>query len=1047
MLSYLNRLAILILAAGGLLGADIDATDYFEENIRPLLVERCYACHSAESPMPQAGLRVDSRTALLKGGKSGPALIPGDPNSSRLLQLLRTTDGIRMPPTGELTEKQIGHVETWIRSGAPFPEGPVASSWPATRHWSLVPPVATEPPLSATGWARSAIDRFVEERLGRAGLKPSREADPRRLLRRVHYDLTGLPPDPDESDRFVESPTQDAYEAIVDSLLASDRFGERWARYWLDIARYSDDGFQARPFPIAWPYRDWVVDAFNNDLPYDKFIELQLAADLMGADEGHLPALGLLTLGINMVRPTEVPINMDDRIDVVTRGFLGFSVACARCHDHKFDPIPTEDYYALYGVFLNSPNVLEPVPIQDVHSGSEAGFFREKLATRRAWLDKFRDERLADHVKEFRRPESIAKYLQVAWESRNLGNREFEALSKERNLNHYLLDRWRTYLNGLVGPSVQAFRDLDSPGGALSVAKRMAEADSLYRWPDPIREALRLALRGNGTPTDIPAEDFWWIQNEGDSNVMKSLKWQYEAVIHDWSYRGGPKHAMVVRDASDLQPAYVFVRGNQNDKGDEVKPKFLSALPGVDEFRFGSGRLELARAIASPDNPLTARVFVNRVWEHLFGEGIVRTPSDLGTRGDPPSHPELLDYLAASFVDQGWSTKELIRQIVLSRSYRQDSVDSEAGRAEDPANRLLWRQNRTRLDFEAMRDSMLSVAGRLDSGRGGAPFELKAAPSSPRRTLYAYVSREDPSALMRTFDFSNPEEHTPRRQLTTVPQQALFLMNSSFLAEQARALGATCEGRARCIDSLHRKVLGRLPSSRDRQEALEFLAEAEASLSEGTAEEQRDLTWLHGTAKLDLEAGVVREFRQMMYRVEDRLQPAPMLPAPRSGRASLHALGGYPGDDTDSAVVRRWTAPRAMRVAIAGKLDHAMGELARRFDHSNGVRGWIVSSERGALATWNVKGLEVETGIRNLDVAEGEHLDFVVDALGDYEADAFKWSPEIEEVLSAEQGRSGLEPQAWSAEEGFPPMRENPLTPLEQYAQVLLMTNEFASRE
>ena len=1033
-----------MIAAGCALGADIESIDHFERRVRPVLAEHCYACHSAQSPTPQAGLRVDSRAALLKGGKTGAAIVPGDPDASRLLQLIRGKDGLRMPPTGELSDVQIGHVEAWIRAGAPFPDGSSPPSESVSNHWSFIRPERVEPPPSASGWAQSVIDRFVEARLETAGLKPSADAHPRTLFRRLHLDLIGLPPDPDQSDRFVDAPTREAYEAVVDSLLASERFGERWARYWLDVARYSDEGFQARPFPIAWPYRDWVIDAFNNDLPYDKFIEFQLAADLNGADDEHLPALGILTLGINQVRPIEVPDNLDDRIDVVTRGFLGLSVSCARCHDHKFDPIPTADYYSLYSVFLNSPNVLEPVPIEAFRDSPETEFFLEKLATRRAWLDTFRNERLADHIKEFRTPDVLEKYLEAAWEARSLGNREFEALSKERNLNHYLLDRWRTYLNGLVGPSVEAFEDLNSPGGAKRLARRMAEADSLYRWPDPLQEALRLALRGIGTPTDIPAKDFWWIQSEGDSNVMKGLKWQYEAVMHDWSYRGGPKHAMVVQDASDLQPAYVFLRGNQNDKGERVGPRFLSALPGGGEFRTGSGRLELARAIASDENPLTARVFVNRVWGHLLGEGIVRTPSDLGTRGDPPSHPELLDYLAADFMANGWSAKDLIRQIVLSRTYRQGSTGSEEGFAADPANRLLWRQNRKRLDFEAMRDSMLAVSGRLDTAKGGPPFQLKATPSSPRRAIYAYVSREEPSALMRTFDFSNPEEHSPRRQLTTVPQQALFFLNSSFLAEQARAIAASCGNSDQCVDTIHRKVLGRLPDASAREKAVAFLSQPHDTPIEEGSVPARESTWWHGTAKLDIEAGTVSELRPMTYRVDDSIQQAPMMPAPSSGRASLSALGGYPGDGTDSAVVRRWTAPRSMRISVAGDLNHRLGEQGQRFNHSNGVRGWIISSVRGVLATWTVRGFEVSTAIRNLDVAEGEHLDFVVDSFGDYEADAFRWSPEIEEVLNAEQLSSDMEPMSWSAEEGFPGVVEKPLNRFEQFAQVLLMANEFA---
>ena len=1045
-----HRLVILLLPAICSFAAEPEGADYFERHVRPVLVEQCYACHSSESTQPQAALRVDSRDALLTGGLSGPAVLPGDPEGSRLIQVLRHSGNVRMPPGGKLTDEQVDRIAAWIHMGAPFPTSGKSrhAAEPEGRknHWAFDLPTESTPARSASGWAQTAIDRFVESRLVQAGLEPSPEAPPRKLLRRLYYDLTGLPPKPRETEAFVRSHTADAYESIVDSLLASKQFGERWARHWLDIVRYSDEGFQARPFAIAWTYRDWVVDALNDDLPYGDFISLQLAADLVGGDKRNLAALGMLTLGINLPRPTDVPENLDDRIDVVTRGFLGLSVTCAKCHDHKFDRITQEDYYALYGVFLNSPNVLEPVPIEEAGSGQDPEFFREKLATRRSWIDRFRAERLEDHVREFREPGELARYLESAWEARQYSNRQAEALSKEKNLNLYLLNRWRKYLNRLVGPSIQAFAELDSPGGALRVAQRIADADSLYRWPDPEREALRLALRGNGSPTDIPLEDFWWIQNEGDSNVMKALKWQYDAVVHDWSYRGGPEHAMVVEDAKRLQPAYIFNRGNQHDKGAQVERRFLSALAGPTVFRSGSGRLELARAIASPDNPLTARVLVNRVWGHLFGEGIVRTPSDFGIRGDRPSHPRLLDYLASEFSLDGGSIKRLVKRIVLSRTYRQDSADSGSGRAIDPVNRLLWRQNRTRLDFEAIRDSMLAVSGRLDTGLGGPPFDLAARPSSARRTLYAYVSREEPSALMRTFDFSNPEEHTPRRQLTTVPQQALFLMNGSFVAEQARALVARCEDFAQCVDSVHLNVLGRPLDSRERNEAMEFLALAGETASEelGAAPNR---TWLHGTARLDPGEGEVKDFRSMDYRVDDRLQPSPMLASRIGGRAGLTALGGFPGDGLDSAVVRRWTALRSMRVAVQGTLNHPLSSQARRFDYSNGIRGWLISSKRGLLGNWTVRGFEAETTIRNLEVDKGEYLDFVVDSLGDYESDSFQWSPRIEEQLTADQRQSGMEPQSWSAEEDFPGFREEPLGPLEQYAQVLLMTNEFAIRD
>ena len=1028
-------------------GADTTGTDYFESYVRPVLANQCYACHSAEIPVPQGGLRVDSLEALLTGGNRGPALIPGDPEASLLMAALRHSGEVNMPPAGKLDDAVLEYIETWIRNGAPYPDAAGAEIPADAPHWSFEPSDSPDVPTVTGDWARTDIDRFILARLESADLEPSDQADPRTLMRRVHYDLTGLPPDPDVIDAFARSPTDDAYLAIVDSLLASELFGQRWARHWLDVARYADSGYFGRPFPIAWTYRDWVASAFNEDLPFDDFVLYQLAADLAGAPKRHLPAMGLLTLGTNLPRPTDVPENLDDRIDVVTRGLLGLSVSCARCHDHKFDRISQKDYYSLYSVFLNSPDVLEPVPLESPGPDTNSEFFLEKLDLRRKWLDRFREERLADHVSDLRQPETLARYLEVAWSARDATNREAETLSKERDLNLYMLNRWRSYLRGLVGPSIEAFRDLDSEGGAERVARRIVEADSVYRWPDPQREALRLALRGTGSPTDVPIEDFWWVQNEGDSNVVKALKWQYEAVMHEWGHRGGPRHATVVNDAGKPQPTYVFVRGNQHDKGAEVAPRFLAALPGPSVFESGSGRLELARIIASAENPLLARVMVNRIWGHLFGEGIVRTPSDFGVRGDRPTHPELLDFLATEFVEDGWSVKGAIRRLVLSNAYRQSSSRSEIGTAKDPGNRLLWRQNRSRLDFESLRDSMLAVAGELDTSIGGPPFDLVARPASTRRALYAFVSREHPSQLMRAFDFSNPEEHSPRRQLTTVPQQALFLMNSPFMAGRARAVAAECGDPERCIERIHRRVLGRLPDAREFGEAKAFLLQVR-QLNGGSADDAVEpATWDQGTANLDPTTGEVSGFRRMAYRVEDRLQPMSLLPAPEFGRASLTPTGGFPGDTVEHAVVRRWRAPRTMKISVNGTLSHRMGSQARRFDYSNGVRGWIASSGKGLLASWIAKGIEAETVIRNIEVEEGEHVDFVVDSLGDYESDAFSWAPQIEEVLPVDQQAAGMVPRIWSADEGFREPAMPPLGPLEQYAQVLLMTNEFAFRD
>ena len=1041
----ISVLSAALLVASAVRAADRDGERFFEQKIRPVLAENCYACHSRQSPKLQAGLRLDSREGILAGGNAGPAIVAGRPERSLMMRVLSHEDEVKMPPADKLAGGDIAAIEHWIRMGAPMPESGLKRK-PAQAdrgtHWSFVRPSRAEPPAKLSDWALSSIDRFVEAKLRGRGLRPSDEADRRTLIRRAYFDLIGIPPSPDEIRAFVEDPSPGAYAAIVDRLLASEHFGERWARHWLDVARYSDEGFQARPFAISWTYRDWVIEAFNNDMPYDQFVTRQLAADLTGDERRHLAALGFLTVGINLPRPTDVPENLDDRIDVVTRGFLGLSVACARCHDHKYDPIPQKDYYSIYSVFLNSPDVLEPALIERMPETEPARFFSEKLQLRREWLDKFRLERLNRHMTEFRKVDALQRYIRTAWQGRNLSNRQLESLGKEKNLNQYLLDRWRKFLIAREDEGSALVAGLDNEDSARDLATRLSGADRDTTWPDAERESLRQVLRGDDAPTNIPVEDFWWIQNEGDSNVMKALKWQYNAVMTEWSYRGGPRHAMAVEDGAEPQPAYVFVRGNQHDKGAQVEPHFVSVISSR-PFESGSGRLELARAIASADNPLTGRVMVNRVWQHLFGEGLVRTPSDFGTRGEPPSHPELLDYLASSFAEDGWSVKKLIRRVMLSRVYRQSSEVLPDRQSVDPANQLLWRQNRRRMEFEALRDSMLAVAGRLDRSVGGPPFALEAHPSSPRRSIYAYISREEPSGLMRSFDFSNPEQHTPQRSLTTVPQQALFLLNSPFVGEQARAIAESLNkgDTAERNTELYGRLLGREPTAAEQKAAARFLRN-HAGVPE--IEPPPKGPWRYGTVALEPAKGRVSAFREFGHWQGERLQHGVILPSRHGGRASLADRSGAPGDDLTAAVTRRWVSPISGRVSIQGTLDHPMSDQARRFGYSNGIRGWVISSRRGVIAGWTIAGMQVATDIERLTVEPGEAIDFVVDSRSDYESDNFTWAPVIEEMLTPERKQAGENARRWSAADDFPLPREKPLSAWEQYAQVMLMTNEFA---
>jgi hypothetical protein len=988
---------------------------YFEAKVRPVLATHCYGCHSKKAKTVFAGLRVDSRGALLRGGDHGPALVPGKPASSRMVQAIRW-EGLRMPPAGKLGADEIAVIERWIEMDAPWPEeaggGEAASKVPGgggRDHWALQA-VRTDFPAGAT------IDSFLDAKLSESGLTANPAADRRTLIRRLSYDLTGLPPTAEEIEAFEKDRDARAYERVVEGMLASPRFGERWARHWLDLARFSDAGFNNIRFPYAYTYRDWVIGAYNSDMRYDEFVTRQLAADQRGEDKEarkHLAALGFLALGYNAPRLANEPEKVDDRIDTVTRTFLGLTVSCARCHDHKYDPIPTGDYYALYGVFANAQE-LDPAPVDPRAGGSERDRFYESLLDRRQRaIDEYKAARIEEIRAEARQPAEVKKYLLAAWESREMTNPQVEAISKERNINLRILNRWREWMQGRVF----------DPAEAEAVVSGLAASGELER-PE--------------APPSVPLEDFPYVLTEGDYNTTNNLRWHRDMLYADYALRQSPARAMAVADKATIEGAHVFIRGNPNDWGAAVPRRFLSALSKGEPaaFTHGAGRLDLARAIADAGNPLTARVYVNRVWSHLFGAGIVTTVSDFGTRGGTPSHPELLDFLAARFMREGWSTKRLIREIVVSAAYRRSSAANGESRAKDPENRLLWRQNRRRLDFESLRDSMLVAAGRLDGTIGGRSFALDAVPADPRRTMYAYVERERAHPLLKAFSYADPERHTEERPATTVPQQSLFLMNSPFVAEQARHL-AERAGDAR---SMYRLALGRDPSAEEAAAAGEWFAAAPPGVPASPAG-----AWESGHGEFDPASGQVRSFKPFRYFVEGKWQASSLLPDGEAGAAYLTANGGSPGDDLRHAAIRRWVAPRDVTVKIRGTLGHALDQFEQRFGLSDGIRAHIVHSGSGIAGRWEfgppvysedgkrAETRKVETVVEGLAVKAGDTIDFVVDSNGTYESDDFTWAPEI---VAGESG--------WSASKEFAGPAPAALSRREQLAQVLLLTNEFA---
>jgi hypothetical protein len=837
---------------------DARAVEHFEKYVRPVLLDRCVTCHGPRKQ--RGGLRLDSRAALLTGGDSGPALVVGQPDKSLLIQAVKRSGEVKMPPrdADRLGPAQVEALAAWVRLGAPWPTGNNSvAEVRGNKHWSFQPVRRPAlPAVKAHDWARAPVDRFILTRLQAKGLAPSRQADRRTLIRRLSFDLTGLPPTPEEVEAFEHDTRPDAYERLVDRLLVSPAYGERWGRHWLDVARYADTKgyvFTAeRRFPYSYTYRDYVIAAFNEDRPYDRFILEQLAADQfpLGDDRRPLAAMGYLTLGRRFLN--NVHDIIDDRIDVVMRGLLGLTVSCARCHDHKFDPIPTRDYYSLYGVFASSVEPEELPLLARPDPGAAQTPFQRELQARQQKVDRFLKERHAELLPRFRG--QAGKYLLTA--ARTLDRPAADRRQRPDGLNRALLGRWREYLRGArrrhhpVLAPLLAFAAKGDPGKPINplIAKALAEkppasledvtgayarlfkeVDAQWqqalrdaaakkqpaptRLADADREAIRQVLYGPDAPTSIAPAALRPFLDRAMRDTLTALRKrieQWQATSPD-----APPRAMVLVDAPAPVEPHVLLRGNPARPGPAVPRQFLEVLSPSPRrpFTKGSGRLELARAIASKDNPLTARVLVNRLWLHHFGQGLVRTPGDFGLRGEPPTHPELLDWLASELAASGWSIKHLQRLIVCSAVYRQASDDNDKGAAVDSENRLLWRMNRRRLEFEPLRDALLAVAGRLDRRMGGRPVPIARGTGTPRRSVYGFIDRQNLPGLFRTFDLASPDTSTPRRHSTTVPQQALFLMNGPFAIQQARALAARPDvadksDEAR-IDRLHQLAYGR----------------------------------------------------------------------------------------------------------------------------------------------------------------------------------------------------------------------------------------------
>jgi len=770
--------------------ASAASVEFFEKKIRPLLVNNCYTCHSAETNS-KGGLRVDDRNGLITGGGRGSALTPGDPENSLLIQAINHSGDLKMPPNKKLSEEEIAHLTQWVADGAVWPQEDLPTDLGQSteeyeklkrEHWAWQPLTQPKAPeVKDSDWPRDDIDRFILAALENKNLKPVADADKVTLIRRVTFDLTGLPPTPHDVDAFVNDSTPHAFANVVDRLLASNAFGERWGRHWLDGARYGEStgGSRNIPYPQSTRYRDYVIDSFNRDKAYSTFIKEQIAGDLLPYQsreerDEHLIATGFLAIGVKDVnqrfKVRFIMDNIDEQIDTVGRSLLGLTVSCARCHDHKFDPIPASDYYALAGIF---------------HSTDDCAGVRNKMGG--GGLDYYDNEML----------------LQIG-EPKELSPEDKQKIEE---------------LKGKVAEARKEFLELRGTpkGEELSPDGRPKRAVARQKWNRLQAELLALddpAARGNA--------------------------------------------ALGLREGKQVGNTELRIRGEAEKLGPVVERGFLDVLayegqPQINPAQ--SGRLELAQWLTSEQNPLPSRVMVNRVWKHLFGRGIVTTVDNFGVTGDTPTHPELLDSLAQRFIADGWSVKKLIRTIVLSRTYQLASESSSENVAVDPDNRFVWRHSPRRLEAEELRDATLSIAGSLDSSHpaafpvnamrvieirnnGPEAREIEAkGRQNLHRSVYLPLLRGITPTSLAVFDFAEQGMVTGSRDTTTVPTQALYLLNDPFVRRQSLALAEQLLAKSELTDEerineLYRLTVGRPPSPKEIERAKAYLVDYEVAAQE-----------------------------------------------------------------------------------------------------------------------------------------------------------------------------------------------------------------------
>jgi mono/diheme cytochrome c family protein len=1079
---------------------------YFGD-VHPILTEHCVSCHGPEKQ--KGGLRLDSREAAIAGGSGyGPALVPGKSGESPLILFAAHLEPeMEMPPKKPmLSPELLATLRTWIDQGALWPALSDKANTGAMRlgdqalffekartHWAFQPLPVPDSASLQNGSAK--IDALIAAGLARKNLKPSPIAEARTLLRRLHFDITGLPPTPQELESFATkfgTNTATALTEKVDELLASPHFGERWGRYWLDLARYADsqDFFPAQDlrYPFAWTYRDYVANAFNTDKPYDQFVREQIAADQLGLkpNDPSLAALGFLTVGPRFLRRPDEIIN--DRMDAVTRGLMGLTVVCARCHDHKYDPIPTADFYALHGVFSSTEDLVtlpeielgegKPDPVQREEYEKAKAKTANDFSSLTNGLRKTAIEAVRD------KPEAYLEALcQLEFQKKEMKKVLSDTKLLETAL-HPLQQRWTAFKKSaaaledpvlaplarlVTAPAEQKATVLEAvqttgrvPAGKHDVHPVVLE-EIRSKKPEGDEQLLKMyatllarALKSPAAETDAVVQVFTGSEALFDLNAkdvesaarpsLASRK-EYEkldkALVElEATHPGAPARAMAVKDRPKPVSPVVYIRGEASRRGAAVDRRFLQVLdPTMRPFAPDkSGRLELAVKITAKANPLTPRVWANHVWRHLQGRPLVKTTGDFGLQAEAPLQLELLNWMASALVERGWSTKKLVRDILLSNTYQQRSFERSDGVAADLENTLFWRANRRRMDFEAMRDAMLSASGSLDPTVGGRAVNLSAEPFTGRRTLYGFVDRTNIDPLFNTFDFPSPDIVNTERTQTLVPQQALFALNDGFILQQARRLlteaAAAGHSGPDSIQWLYKRLFLRPPTPREADIARAFLQE-----TSGIHPEPPGGSWQYGFGNADPEVDRHSAFEALPHfdPQAKRYQGARTFPAPKHGFVSLSAGGGHPGTGIRMAAIRRWIAPFDGEFAFTGELS-----LSPK-GSGDGVRARVISSVTGLRAEWvldRTGDVSVPTELKTLVLREGEILDFAVDSRSNDNSDGFRWAPVLKLETAADKPSTRMQ-AGWDAQAEFKGPPPAKLQPLEQLAQALLITNEF----